>query len=462
MSEPGALRRYEGRIASNALVAAALAASVAAGYAVGTHSILVGTALGIGTIAVVVWAWPNAALFALALLYVLPRTLPGGLHPRDIVAGAFILAILDFVRRWAFAGRMLMPLTLDLALLAVVTVSAIGFISQPGETAALAEIAAVLVIFVAGLGFGTRGRLLLTLRVVRLVVLGIGVAAIILWFQQGTSAADALFGQRGRADALLGPNGLGTFLAIGTALEITVRKDHLLRISSILTLGALLTAIFLTGSRGAVLVLGVSLIAMMLLSSRRSLVILLAAALIPATALAIGALTSARIDSALQAGVSPASIETSSHLRIEAAKLAVHLMAMHPLTGVGYAQAAAYAPSDPGLGIEFDTHNEFLRIGAESGIPALLLLIGLVAVCLSRGGRLAAYGGSRLPSGAFIAAVAFTVSLTTLQGFRSFAFAAPWMLLMGVLVGAAARPAPTLTLPDASQSGRDDPGLHST
>ncbi|MEW6059681.1 MAG: O-antigen ligase family protein [Actinomycetota bacterium] len=437
-------------------MAGALAASVAWGYAVGTHSLAVGAALGIGTIAVVVWASPSTALYALPLLYVLPSTLPGGLHPRDIVAGLFILVTLGFIRRWVFTGTTVMPLALDLALLAVVAVSAVGFISQPGETAALAEIAAALIVFVAGIGFGVSGRLPLCVQVVRLVVLGVAAAAIVLWFLQETSAADVLFGQYGRADALFGPNGLGSFLAIGTAIEVTVRRNRLLTVSSILILGIPVTAIFLTGSRGAVLVLGIALVAALMLSSRKSLGVLLAAALIPGTVLAIAALTSTRIDSALQARVSPASIETGPQLRIEAARLAVHLMATHPLTGVGYGQAAKYAPSDPSLGIEFDTHNEYLRIGAESGIPALLLFVALVAVCLRSGGRLMSADRSSATAGAFIAVVGFAVSLFVMQGLRSFEFSAPWMLLMGLLVGAAARPGPTTTIQEAPKTPGSD------
>jgi O-antigen ligase len=422
---------------------------VAFGYALATSNLQIGVAVALGAVSVAIWTWPRLGLAALAIPYVLPVTVSlGGLRGRDLTAVFFGIAALAWTRTSGLSRRMMLVLALGAGLAATVLVSAIGFLHQPGETASLAEIGASLLLLAAGVALGAMTGLRPTLRAIRLVVLGVALVAAVMWvFQYGSPFAPNAFSEFRRAGTggSLGANGLGTFLAIGAVMEITLRRSSILEVKPLLLLGLLIGVVLFSGSRGAILVLVFGLLSLTFRAGSRLLSIALAGLLVAATVWAVVTLGSVRVASVERVGANPASVENSVPLRIEAARLAVRLMIEHPLTGVGYGQAQYFATSDPQIGMVFDTHNEYLRIGAESGIPALILLLSLLGLCLWTGVRSVRRNGAGDAFGATAAVAGFAFSLLTIQGFKSFVLSAPWMLLAGALVGATeAHPAESL------------------
>lgn len=427
------------------LMSFAVLAALAAGYALATRNLLIGGAMALGAASVAILTSPSLALAALAIPYALPRAVTvGGLRGRDLAAACFGIVVLVWIRKSALSRRIMLVLALDAALAAFILVSAIGLLDRPGEAANLGEIGASLLLLAAGVALGAMTGLAPTLRAIRLVVLGVATVVAVTWVHQhGSPFAAYAFSESTRAGTggslganELGANGLGAFLAIGAVMEITLRRASLLTVRSLLLLGLLIGVVFLSGSRGAILVLGLGLLPLALLTKRRLLSVALAALVVTAAGWAVGALTSARVVGVERAGGNPVNVEDSPGLRIEAAGLAIRLMIAHPLTGVGYGQVAAFATSDPQLGIEFDTHNEYLRIGAESGIPALILLLWLLGVCLWTGVQSVRLSEAGHAFGATAAVAAFALSLLTVQGFHVFPLSAPWMLLAGAIVGA--------------------------
>jgi hypothetical protein len=55
----------------------------------------------------------------------------------------------------------------------------------------------------------------------------------------------------------------------------------------------------------------------------------------------------------------------------------------HPLRGIGLEMFRYYTVNDPRLGVDFNTHNEFLRFAAEAGVPAMLLFVALIVPALA-------------------------------------------------------------------------------
>ena len=78
-----------------------------------------------------------------------------------------------------------------------------------------------------------------------------------------------------------------------------------------------------------------------------------------------------------------ADIHTSDTSRAQAASYALQLSLKHPLTGIGYGLFPIAAASDSQLGIYFNTHNDYLRLSSETGVPGLLLFLALVGTALS-------------------------------------------------------------------------------
>ncbi|MBB5870810.1 hypothetical protein F4553_004189 [Allocatelliglobosispora scoriae] len=83
-----------------------------------------------------------------------------------------------------------------------------------------------------------------------------------------------------------------------------------------------------------------------------------------------------------------AELTYNNSVRARAALLAADVALHHPLRGIGYAGFAAYAQTADGFGIYMNTHNDYLRLAAEAGMPALIAFGVLVAMGLRRrGGR---------------------------------------------------------------------------
>lgn len=81
-------------------------------------------------------------------------------------------------------------------------------------------------------------------------------------------------------------------------------------------------------------------------------------------------------------------LDTSSRKRLTIWEGGLDMMKEQPLFGVGYGRfpevIGKYRPSVAGM----DPHNNFLKIGAEMGIPALVSFVGVLAVCFCHAWRL--------------------------------------------------------------------------
>jgi O-antigen ligase len=70
----------------------------------------------------------------------------------------------------------------------------------------------------------------------------------------------------------------------------------------------------------------------------------------------------------------------SDSVRVRAAAVATDYALTKPFTGIGYGLFGSAALLDPRLGIFVNTHNDYLRIAAEAGIPAILIFLFLLGL----------------------------------------------------------------------------------
>lgn len=73
-------------------------------------------------------------------------------------------------------------------------------------------------------------------------------------------------------------------------------------------------------------------------------------------------------------------LSANNAIRAQAARVAVDLTLEHPLGGIGFGLFPYAAATEPGLGVFINTHNDYLKLAAEAGLPALVtFLILLIA-----------------------------------------------------------------------------------
>jgi hypothetical protein len=71
-------------------------------------------------------------------------------------------------------------------------------------------------------------------------------------------------------------------------------------------------------------------------------------------------------------------LSMSNGLRMRVAKFAVRVIVEHPLRGIGYSMFPTRASRSPEFGMYLATHDEYLRLSAEAGIPALIVFVALL------------------------------------------------------------------------------------
>jgi O-antigen ligase len=71
-------------------------------------------------------------------------------------------------------------------------------------------------------------------------------------------------------------------------------------------------------------------------------------------------------------------LDIHNEARADAAITAGRYLITHPLTGVGYGEFANVAYADPTFGTYVATHDDWLRVGAETGVLGLVLLAALL------------------------------------------------------------------------------------
>ena len=274
-------------------------------------------------------------------------------------------------------------------------VTAFNAISPEMAYAALIELLKALVIFFVVM------NALRTPQQLRSYIL-LFLVAFLIWPARGTLTnyvtGNRYFGRAIWNGVYANPNDLAaiTLLVLGLTLAIATVKTQNPRVrrAAIALVPVAVLIILLTQSRGAFIGLLVGFGPTVLSRMRRRptiagpvlIVIVLAAALVPATAWhRFGGITSAgRAESTREADKYSAVAEASAEQRIEILKNGWHIFMDHPLLGVGigcYNEAnARYAPK---LGHR-DAHNTYISLGAEMGIPGLLLWLGLVGSVLGQ------------------------------------------------------------------------------
>jgi O-antigen ligase len=152
------------------------------------------------------------------------------------------------------------------------------------------------------------------------------------------------------------------------------------------------------------------------------------------------------LDSAWHAAVGGRATAELSHnreVREQTAEFALRVAAEHPLHGIGYGLFSSYAARSPGFGLEISTHNEYLRLAAESGAAALGVF--LVLLWLAVRGR---------PSGDLSLALAIMLTSATSLLFANLlanlTISMPFWLSLGCLLAAGrSRAGPTVPSPRA-------------
>jgi len=205
-----------------------------------------------------------------------------------------------------------------------------------------------------------------------------------------------LFGRALWNQAYSNPNDLAAtaLLALGMALALITNpwEIRIVRWGCAAAAAVLIAIIFLTQSRGAFLgmVLGVGPVALAQMWKRPIMILVVVAVAAAGTVFVpdavwkrlsgIGKLT----DTATIAQADP---EGSAAQRWEIQKTAFRIVGDHPLTGIGWGcYPFANKLYSPVLGAR-DTHDTYLNLAAELGLPGLLLWLGLVAAVFRRWGE---------------------------------------------------------------------------
>lgn len=318
-----------------------------------------------------VTVWPRPDLALLMLLGLVPAAAladPHGMALSALGLGAVFLLLLRMV---CHGLRPRPDLTLILLLTVTVSVSYLLPQSDPGPVPSWTGWALLLVglgILAASMAYPPDPR-----RVAQLTaVAGAFTAGSLLL--RGEYATDRLTGLG------LNPNYVGAALALPLVAAIGLaRLDRsALWLPPALLCGA---AIVQTRSRGAFLMVAAGLACALLAGRpRRHKVFISLLLLVPTLALP-GTLDS--MGDGLTGNRSSTELTANTEVRKEAAWLAVRVAADHPFRGIGYAMFPEYARSSS-LGIYINTHNDFLRLAAESGLVSLALFTALLWRGLAR------------------------------------------------------------------------------
>jgi O-antigen ligase len=186
--------------------------------------------------------------------------------------------------------------------------------------------------------------------------------------------------------ALLGlnPNYVGAALSLGAVASLAALIHNRRNPIWIASGAACLIGVRASGSRGALVMLLAGAAVLALLGRPRW--VQLTAALVAALLIALPGFS----DGALNLFIGPrtATDFASSNLdRANAGLTALRYAAENPVFGVGYGQFAALAARDPRIAEYVATHNDYLRLAAESGFPAALLLLAIIALALRNRGQ---------------------------------------------------------------------------
>jgi hypothetical protein len=180
----------------------------------------------------------------------------------------------------------------------------------------------------------------------------------------------------GRLDGLgLNPNYLGAMLVLPLVAAVGLtRRTH--RTGWLVPAAVCGAGIVATQSRGAFLA-SVAGIAVVLLQGRS----LTSKALIVVVMVAAGTVLPGFFGAAehFAVGRRPAAQLTSNNsAREHAARFAADVAVAHPFRGIGYGMFPSHAAKSPVLGLYIATHDDYLRLAAESGVMTLVVFLALL------------------------------------------------------------------------------------
>jgi hypothetical protein len=230
-----------------------------------------------------------------------------------------------------------------------------------------------------------------------------------------------------RAGALgLNPNGVALFLAIGVVAAlgklVTTRRPIWL-----IPLAIMIASFPLAKSRSSLVIVAGGLLGFVIFS--RSMRLRIAAIVL--TGLVILIIPNVRtriVDATLQNRAHQLSAESDASRRHAAIK-AFHLGMQHPVLGIGWTRFPTAALADPSVGVAINTHDDYARLLAEAGWPALLLFLALL--------YLAFRGKTEDDLDWALKALlcAMAVSLVTANVLYNIPSAFPYMAVIGTMAG---------------------------
>ncbi|MGW0884074.1 O-antigen ligase family protein [Streptomyces sp. NPDC002671] len=200
---------------------------------------------------------------------------------------------------------------------------------------------------------------------------GAGVAGYLL--VRGEYASDRLIGLG------LNPNYLGAALALSLVAVVGLARFGR-RWAWLAPAAVCAFALLQTRSRGA-LVMAAAGLACVLLARRRLRYKLLIALAIVAAVISLPGTMDA-VEGNLLDGRTSTELTANTEVRKQAAVLAMRVALDHPLRGIGYTMFPEYARAS--LGVFINTHNDYLRLAAETGLVTLALLVALLWLGLTR------------------------------------------------------------------------------
>ncbi|MDX3258837.1 O-antigen ligase family protein [Streptomyces sp. MI02-2A] len=390
-----------------------LAAGPVAAYLALFHGFAAVAAAALICFALVAWTRPDMALLmVLGLVPVIAAINPGGTVLKVVLGAVGVLLF-----RIVLSGFRLRPeLVLVLLTALAVTVSCL----MPAASTLPAQRSwTSWTLLLVGLGLLTASILAPPdPRRIAQVVAGSGAGAAGYLLVRGEYASDRLIGLG------LNPNYLGVVLALSLVAAVGLARFSRSR-SWLVPAVVCAHALLLTRSRGALATAAVGLACVLLASRPLRHKVLIALAIAAAAVVLPGTLDS--VEGHLMGDRTPSELTVNTEVRKQAALLAVRVALDHPLRGIGYAVFPEYARTSSALGIFINTHNDYLRLAAESGMVTLALLVALLWFGLAR-----RYSAERVVLQALC--LAYAVGLLFANALTDLVISTPFWISLGCLL----------------------------
>jgi hypothetical protein len=224
------------------------------------------------------------------------------------------------------------------------------------------------------------------------------------------------------------PNFLGALLALSLVAAAGLAFRHR-RPAWLVPAAVCVAAMAATQSRGAFVSATAGVAALLLQGRRRGIQMA-----IVACAVVFGTVFPAAIGTVEHVAIGDrpaAELSQNSSVREHVAWYAAKVAAGHPLRGIGYGVFPSYAENSPDLGIYIATHNDYLRLAAETGIPALIVFLVLIWL-----GMKSPASGEAAVQRAMVAA--YAVGMLFANPLANLVVSTPFWLALGCLLAAPA------------------------